>query len=536
MTSYPANTSRSLTSLDDVEENFNEFIGSQVLTHYKSNTTKIYNRSDTTIDEEKSSTSVFENGSIKWNPPLLSNPDQYLVDFDGPNDPMNAQNWKLKKKLINAAILNFNTLVSVFTSSIFSTASSAFASEYHVSDEVGILGLSLFVLGFAFGPNIWAPLSELKGRKPVLVWSRLGFSIFQIGTATARNVQTTLICRFLGGVFGAAPIAVVSGALVDMFSNKTRGIAMVLLCMAMFIGPLIAPFIGGFITQSSFGWRWTQWLTAALGFISFFLNLFLHESYAPAILVFKAVKLRQKTHNWAIHAKHEELEINFKQLITIYLSRPIRMLLKEPILILFSIYMSFIYGISYLFLTAYPIVFEEIHGIPPGNSGLPFFGMILGIVLGGTFVILTQASYSRKLTANKNINIPEWRLPPMMVGSIIFAIGIFWFAWTGYKSSIHWIIPTLSGIPTGFGLIVIFIQSINYLVDTYLKFTASALAGSSLLRSLAGAGFPLFSGALFNTLGINWGCTILGFIAALLVLAPIIFYKYGSRIRASSSL
>ena len=49
-----------------------------------------------------------------------------------------------------------------------------------------------------------------------------------------------------------------------------------------------------------------------------------------------------------------------------------------------------------------------------------------------------------------------------------FAIGLFWFGWTGYRKEIHWIAPTLSGLFTGFGILSIFLQSLNYLVDAYL--------------------------------------------------------------------
>ena len=96
-------------------------------------------------------------------------------------------------------MLGYTTLVSAFTSSIFSTATRAVAMEFNVSVEVGILGLSFYVLGFALGPIFWAPLSELKGRRLPLVLSMFGFSIFQLGVAAGKDLQTVLLCRFWGG-------------------------------------------------------------------------------------------------------------------------------------------------------------------------------------------------------------------------------------------------------------------------------------------------------------------------------------------------
>ena len=130
--------------------------------------------------------------------------------------------------------------------------------------------------------------------------------------------------------------------------------------------------------------------------------------------------------------------------------------------------MAFIYGLLYLFLTAYPIVFQQIHHFNPGVGGLPYFGMILGQLSAGLYVISTQGSYLKKLDGNNGVPIPEWRLPPVILGGIAFTGGLFWFGWSGYKADVHWIVPTLSGLLTGFGLLSIFLQSLNYLVDAYL--------------------------------------------------------------------
>ena len=70
----------------------------------------------------------------------------------GPDDPLHAQNWPLKKKLPVAIVLGFVTLTSAFGSSIFSASLESVAHHFHISREVGVLGISLYVLGFATGP------------------------------------------------------------------------------------------------------------------------------------------------------------------------------------------------------------------------------------------------------------------------------------------------------------------------------------------------------------------------------------------------
>lgn len=297
-----------------------------------------------------------------------------------------------------------------------------------------------------------------------------GFSIFSIGSATGKDLQTVLICRFFGGVFGSCPLAVVAAVFSDMFNNRTRGLAVTVFSMMVFTGPLLAPFIGGFTTMNKhMGWRWTEYIAALMGFLALGLNLlFLEETYPPIVLVQKASQLRRATLNWGIHAKQEEIEVDFSELVTKNFSRPLRLLVTEPIVLLLSIYMAFIYGLLYLSLTAYPIVFQRIHHMNQGVGGLPYFGMVFGFFLSGLYIVSTQASYARKLAANNNVTIPEWRLPPVIAGGVSFTLGLFWFGWSGYRADIHWIVPTLSGLLTGFGLLSIFLQSLNYLVDSYL--------------------------------------------------------------------
>ena len=373
-------------------------------------------------------------------------------------------------RVLTAIMLGYTTLTAAFASSIFSAATFPVSIQFGVSTEVGVLGVSLYVLGFAFGPILWAPLSELRGRKLPLTLAMFGFSIFSVATAAGKDLQTVLISRFFTGAFGSAPLAIVAAVFSDIFDNRSRGLAITVFSMTVFTGPLLAPFIGGFIViNPHMGWRWTGYLAAIMGFLAFGLDLiFLEETYPPVVLVQKAAELRRRTKNWGIHAKQEEIEVDFRELVTKNFSRPLRILATEPIVLLLSIYMSFIYGLLYLFLTAYPIVFQRIHRMNPGVGGLPFFGMIIGQLSAGVVIVLLQPGYNRKLTANNNIPVPEWRLPPVIAGGVAFALGLFWFAWSGYRRDVHWIVPTLSGLLSGFGLLSIFLQSLNYIVDVYL--------------------------------------------------------------------
>ncbi|KAG2411644.1 hypothetical protein HFD88_009200 [Aspergillus terreus] len=476
-------------------------------------------------------------GAGKDYPPLLPDPETYVVEFDGADDPLHPYNWSMLRRIALVCILVYGTFAGSFTSAVFSAAISSVSEEFHISQEVGSLGVTLYVLGFAAGPTIWAPASELIGRRWPLCIGLFGCGVFTIACATAKDVQTIMLTRFFAGLFAASPISIVPAVFADLFNNTQRGIVMSIFCMAVFIGPFAAPFVGGFIAISSLGWRWIMYISTIMVFLGFLLVLFfLDETYAPVILVRKAATLRRQTRNWGIHAKQDEVEVELKELLRNNFGRPIKMLITEPILLLVSLYISFIYGLIYALLGAYPVVFQGVYGMNMGVGGLAFVGLILGELLGGVFILMLQGSYARKLAANGDRPIPEWRLPPAIVGAVAFTGGMFWFGWTGYTSSIHWIAPMASGLLTGFGIFCIFLQCFNYIVDCYPTLAASTIAANTILRSAIGCSFPLFSKQMMENLGVQWAGTMLGCIAAIMIPIPVGFMMYGPWLRGKSKL
>ncbi|PQE24511.1 mfs multidrug transporter protein [Rutstroemia sp. NJR-2017a WRK4] len=460
--------------------------------------------------------------------------DPNLVTWDGPDDPENPMNWPTSKKWLVTVVMGLMTFCVTFASSVFSTATVVVAEVYGVSEEVGVLGTSLFVLGFGVGPLVWGPGSELFGRKLPLFFGYACFAIFQIPVAVAQNFYTIMICRFLGGCFASAPLAIVGGALADFFGPVERGVAVCVFAAATFIGPIAGPIGGSFIVTSDLGWRWTAWITLILAAFFGTIGLFLvPETSHPKILQNRAARLRFETKNWAIHSKADELQLDFHTILQTYLLRPFIMLAREPILLLITIYMMLIYGILYLFFEAYPISFQQHRGWAAGPAALPFIGILIGVVLGAlTISYVTRTRFARKLQKHGRV-IPEERLPPMILGSVILPIGLFWFAWTS-DPNISWVPQVISGVFIGWGILMIFLQGLNYIIDVYMWHANSALAANTFLRSFAGAGFPLFAQYMYNGLGVAWATSLLGFLCLAMVPAPILFFLYGAKVRKMS--
>lgn len=258
--------------------------------------------------------------------------------------------------------------------------------------------------------------------------------------------------------------------------------------------------------------------------------IFLDESYPNKLLVYKARRLRHETGNWALHAKHEEWDVSIIELCKKYLVRPFQ-LLFTPICFLIAIYASFVYGLLYANLSAFPIEFQEERGWNPLVGALPFLALLLGMIFGSCLNIFNQKYYARAYKANNNRAVPEARLPPMMVGSIVYSAGLFIFAWTSSKH-VHWICPCIGAVLIGMGFLTIFQAALNYLIDTFQRYSASAVAANTFLRSALAAAFPLFMTPLLHNIGIDWGVSIFAFFSLLLIPIPFLFFVYGKRIRA----
>ncbi|KAI4816168.1 MFS general substrate transporter [Aureobasidium sp. EXF-8845] len=397
-----------------------------------------------------------------------------------------------------------------------------------------ILGTSLFVLGFAFGPIVWSPFSELFGRKIPLFIGFFAFAIFQIPVAVAQNVYTIFICRFFGGFAASAPLGIIGGLLADMFGPVDRGIAVAVFASATFIGPVAGPIVGGFIVMSHLGWRWTAWITLIMamffGIIGF---IVIPETLAPVLLSRRAKKLRYKTKNWALHAAADENEVNLKDIANRYLLKPFQMLAMEPILLLVTLYMGFIYGFLYLCFEAYPIAFQEYRGWNAGVGALPFAAIIVGVAFGCGFIAyFTKTRFARKIEETGDV-VPEERMIPMIVGGALLPIGMFWFAWTS-NPNIIWVPQVISGAFIGAGVLLVFLQGLNYIIDVYKANANSAIAANTFFRSWLGAGFPMFANYMFKRLGVDWAMSLLGFLTVALFPVPILFFIYGARIRKKS--
>lgn len=194
-------------------------------------------------------------------------------------------------------------------------------------------------------------------------------------------------------------------------------------------------------------------------------SLTIPETYAPVLLRKRAAKLSKLTGKVYV----SKLELGKDRLsvlgrLKLSLSRPWKLLFREPIVLLVSVYMAIVYGTLYMMFAAFPIIFQVEKGWSAGLSGLAFLGILVGMVFAIVYALFDNIRYTRIADATEGLVPPEARLPGAIFGSLLLPIGLFWFAWTD-GNNVHWSVPIVGSVFFATGLVLVFLSLLSYLID-----------------------------------------------------------------------
>lgn len=444
------------------------------------------------------------------------------------NDPENPHNWPMKLKWWYTAVYSLAVISAAYGSSSLAGGLPVISEKYNVSTEVATLTVSLMVIGFLVGPLLWAPLSEQIGRRPVYFISFFLYTLFNVPVALSPNIGGVLVCRFLLGVFASSALTNVGASLVDIHSD-TRGLAIAFFSFCPYSGPVLGGIVNGFISVDSKRYDLMVWMNMAFAGVLWILMATIPETYAPVILKRRAKRLRKETGNSKIMTEQEATPMSFAELVNNNLYRPIKFIFQEPVLDLICGFVALIYALLYAFFFAYPYIFNKLYGFKDDKIGM----MYIPILIGAFFAVLTTPILEKRYLAmsKRRAPVPEDRLVGAMIGSPFPCIALFILGATSYKHII-WVGPALSGIAFGYGMVLIYYSLNNYIIDTYAKYAASALATKVFLRSAGGAAFPLFVTQMYEGLGLQWASFLLAFVSLAMILIPFSFYRFGASLRA----
>ncbi|KAK5136161.1 hypothetical protein LTR08_003998 [Meristemomyces frigidus] len=475
-----------------------------------------------------------------------------MVTWDGPDDPDNPKNWAKKKKWALTITVSLFTFISPVSSSMIAPALSQLKIDLNVSSSLEMqLALSAFILAFAVGPLFLGPMSELFGRRIVLQLSNLFYFVFNLACGFSTNVGMLIAFRFLSGLGGSAPLGIGGGVLGDVWLPQERGKAMALYSLMPLLGPAVGPIAGGFITQYS-NWRWVFYSTCIAAMLIQIAGIFLlHETYAPELLKRKKKQLIKITGNKELRTEFENPSRTLSAHLKTAFARPFILLFTQPIVQVLAAYIGYVYGVLYLVLASFPQLWEcpevltgaYITSCPTpgygeknaGIAGLNYISLGLGFYLGTQIAAKTADKIYKGLKAkNGGVGRSEFRVPLMFPGAIMVPIGLLIYGWAA-QAHTHWIVPNIGTCIFAAGNQLVFQNCQTYIVDSYTRFAASAIAATTVLRSVGGFGFPLFAPAMYKALGYGWGNTMLAFLGiAIGFPAPCILWWYGETLRKRS--
>ncbi|KAJ3200434.1 hypothetical protein HDU83_005652 [Entophlyctis luteolus] len=488
----------------------------------------------------KSSFSDAESG-IPTSAQVLVPPREPLIiadsaDAEAPVSPIestknatNPHDWPRRKKWLAVTLASLYTFISPIASSMVAPALPYISRDLGFSEVIEVeMVLSVFVLAYAIGPLILAPLSEIYGRYKILQASMWVFIIFNTACALAQTKEQLLIFRFFAGLGGSAPITIAGSVVSDCFNVHEMGAAMSYYALGIIVAPALGPIIGGFTTQGT-NWHWVFYVCSiAAGILAIIGTFLLPETYRPYL-----EQLERKKHNLSGPVSGPEVGVLSK--LGPAIMRPFIMLGTQPIVQAIALHMAFVYGVMYIVLTTFSELFVTKYGEETSISTLHYlalgFGFLIGNRVAGKLVDLSSEYLQKRFSTGHK---PEYRLPITIPAAILFPVGLFLYGWSA-EYAYHWIVPDIGIMIFSFSVNVVFQALTVYTVDVYMRYSASALAAVGFLRALAGFGFPLFSESMYDQLGYGWGNSVLAFVGiGLGIPAPILLYVYGERIRAKS--
>ncbi|CEP60784.1 MFS transporter LALA0_S01e18888g [Lachancea lanzarotensis] len=465
--------------------------------------------------------------------------DPFLVDWNGDSDPEHPLNWSNRKKGFIVAQMMLLTTTTYMGASIYTPGQEEIQKEFHVGHVVGTLNLSLYVLGYGLGPIIFSPLSEVVtiGRQPLYIITLFLFMLFQIGSATVRNMGGLAVIRFIAGVVCSPSLATGGATMGDIINPEIVPIFIGLWAVGAVAAPVIAPLLGAAMVVAK-DWRWVFWL---LTFISAFtlvlLTAFFPETQHNNILHRRAKRLRKQTGDNRYYTRQERIDsqVEVGAFMKELFVRPFLVMLKEPAVLAFDIYIALCYGAFYLFFEAFPIVFIGIYNFTLVEMGLAYMGFCVGCVIAYVLLLMYLAMYIGPKFKNGTFR-PEDFLPLAMLVCWCLPLALFLFGWT---ARVHWILPVIAEVFFVLAVFNLFQAAFAYLAISYPRYLASVFASNGFCRSVFASAFPLFGQAMYNNLGsekypVGWGSSLVGFFCVGLAVIPFFLYKYGPTLRGKS--
>ncbi|KAF4951585.1 hypothetical protein FGADI_7360 [Fusarium gaditjirri] len=380
--------------------------------------------------------------------------------------------WSRRKKTITLLGPFMASTLAAYAAGAYALASEPLRAKWDISETLFSIGISLFVVGFAFTPMILAPISETHGRYWTFVGSGVVFFLGTLGCAVTESYTGMMISRLITGN-GAAVFATLTGGVVsDLYCKEDRNTPMALYSMTIMGGSSLGPLISGTVVDL-LGWRWIFFIQViAIGITTTTLFLLFEETRSNVLLRRKCLSLNAvpfKTSAGKLiyfaPVTEECLKIEISIIWRSFVF-PLRLLGTEPIVFCFSLWASFAWAIMYMQFSSIGLVFRRVYGFDNAGVGAVYTATIIGSIIGIGISLLQEPVMKQVLSHKKPLSTPEQRLLSPCIQSILLPIGLLWFFMTA-RPDISWISPCLALGSCSLGIFSIYLAVFNYLADTY---------------------------------------------------------------------
>ncbi|KAB8226978.1 MFS transporter [Aspergillus alliaceus] len=473
---------------------------------------------------------------------LIDNPNSreelshiFFVDWENNKDPLSPRQLSLATRVAVTLIVTSLAFVVSASSSIESAVVPQSTADYGVSEVVAALFVGIFLLGFATGSLISGPPSEILGRNAVYLVSTSLFMIFVMGSGLSTNTGAKLAFRFLAGVCGCPPLTCAGGSVADIWDSKEKTLAFPVYAILSYGGAILAPVIASYMGSGSISYRWTDWIVLIMaGLVLSLIVLVQPETYGPLLLRWKSKHLRQLTGDPRYLSKLDLDQTPLLSRIRRACVRQFTLPIREPIVLVLSLYLTVLYVVLFAFFVGYADIFTDVHGMSQGLTNVVWVAIHRKRGLKGDREVSEMGNETNVSEKPSTIQ-PEDRLWYAMMGAPAMTLSLFWMGWTDYPSISVWS-PIVGSAFFGFGSICIFISSYMYIIDTYEVYAASALGFMTSSRYCVAGGMTVVGVPFYHNMGVHWTLTILGIISAILTPVPYILWKFGPVVRGWSRL
>ncbi|KAL7623071.1 hypothetical protein AAE478_006750 [Parahypoxylon ruwenzoriense] len=430
-----------------------------------------------------------------------------------------------KAKWMITAFIALAACAAPMGSAIFYPALPSMSQDLDASPTVVNLTVAMYMLAMSIFPLWWSSFSETLGRRNIYLSSFFLNVVFSLLSGLSVNIGMLIVFRILSGGAAASVQAVGAGTIADIWEPRERGRAMGYFYLGPLMGPLIAPIVGGALTEG-FGWRSTVWFLTVYGACVFVLVLFcIPETLAKRRSV--AVVEQPQAEGLSRISTARSVQVYTKQAATRVKQcfidpLEIIMYLRFPAVAITVYYAAITFGSLYVLNIAIQSAFSK----PPYNFSAIIIGLLylpgsLGYfaasLLGGRWIdqiMIKAAEKAGRYDANgKLIYLPEDRMREnAWISATLFPGALIWAGWT-LQYGVHWVAPSVANFLFGVGSMLVFSAATTMLTEFMPRKSSNGVALNNFVRNIFSCTGGIIGQPLIDAMGIGWLMTTVGLVS-----------------------